>query len=297
MIKPMNNVISMDKVFDYVSKDKSFIDKYGDFTLANFKNFQYEMMCLGYYDCIAIMNFIQDILDNCFIESEWKQLEAFCKTGYGTTIHLCTVELPSFDPPYEGNTMRNFIPLDLSFTIVPNRFDDDGKLIENQKIQFQVLSTLAHPKTVMKFTEEWTINQMLLNSMAIKELTRILSNPYNTAKLIKEFIAALNKCIISSLKHRGLYMLTNDNCGKRDGNIDDIVADYCRSNNLLFKPSAAFDTHLDMAIFRDNAMGMFKQKIWETQLRFDNNTFLKTRGGEKMEFVDGSERCEYCDHI
>jgi len=68
--------------------------------------------------------------------------------------------------------------------------------------------------------------------------------------------------------------------------------DYCLFYDLLFKLSVAFNTHLDMTILGDN-MGSFIQKTWETQLRFDNRTFLKTRGGEKMKFVDGSERCEY----
>lgn len=296
MIKPMNNVISMDKVIDYVFKDKTFKDKYIRFTLANFMSFQYEMRCLGYYNSIAITNFIQDVLDKCFIESEWDQLEQLCKTGYISTVHLYSNEL-SFYLPY-GNEMRNFMPLDLCFTITSDRFDDNGKQIEKRGVWFTLLvpsSFLAHPKTMTR-TDEWIVNQALLTAMAIKQLVWILSDPYNTAKLIKEFIAALNKSIVFSLKQRGLYMLTNDDCEKRNDDINDNVTDYCKSHDLLFKPSAAFNTHLEMAI-KGEPLGAFIQKTWETQLQFDNNTFLKTRGGEKMEFVDGSERCEYCDCI
>lgn len=298
MIKPMNNVISMDKVIDYVSRDETFKNKYIKYTPENFRKFQYEMMCLGHYHTFAITKFIQNILDNCFIKSEWEQLKLLREEGYISSIHLYSDEL-TFNLPY-GNTMRNFVPLDLSFTIAPdNRLDSNGKLIKNQRIWFVIgpLSSIS-PQPVMEQRDEMSdLNiQRLLTAMAIKKFVWILADPYNTAKLIKEFIAALNKCIASSLKQRGLYMLTNDYCEKRDDNINENVADYCRSHDLLFKLSAAFNTHLDMTILGDN-MGAFIQKTWETQLRFDNDTFLKTRGGEKMKFVDGSERCEYCDCI
>ena len=294
----MNNVISMDKVIDYVSQDTSFKDKYIKYTPVNFRNFQYEMICLGHYHGIAITKFIQNVLDNCFIKSEWEQLKLLHREGYISTVHLYSDEL-TFDLPY-GNTMRNFIPLDLSFAIAPDdHFDNNGNLIEKQRIWFMVgpLPSFSPQPVIGQRDELSNFNiQRLLTAMAIKQLVWILSDPYNTAKLIKEFIAALNKCIVSSLKQRGLYMLTNDNCGKRDDDINENVTEYCRSHDLLFKPSAAFNTHLEMAI-KGEPLGAFIQKTWETQLRFDNNTFLKTRGGEKMEFVDGSERCEYCDCI
>lgn len=298
MIKPMNNVISMDKVIEYVSKDKTFKDKYIKYTPENFSKFQYEMICLGHYHSIAITKFIQNILDNCFIKSEWEQLKLLREEGYISTIHLYSDEL-SFDLPY-GNTMRNFVPLDLSFTIAPDdRFDSNGNLIEKQRIWFMFApSSSFSPQPVIGQGDELSdFNiQRLLTAMSIKKFVWILADPYNTAKLIKEFIAALNKCIASSLKQRGLYMLTNENCEKHDEDINQNVADYCWFHDLLFKLSAAFDTHLEMTIKGDN-MAAFIQKTWETQLRFDNSTFLKTRGGEKMKFVDGSERCEYCDCI
>ena len=297
MIKPMNNVISMDKVIDYVSRDETFKNKYIKYTPENFSKFQYEMMCLGHYHSVAITKFIQEILDKCFIKSEWNQLKMLCEEGYVKTVHLYSDEL-TFELPY-GNTMRNFVPLDLNFAIVPNNccYNNNGNLIRKPKIWFVFAQSYNHQPIMEKRDELSDLNiQMLLKAMAIKELVWILADPYNTAKLIKEFIATLNKCIVSSLKQRGLYMLTNENCGKRDDDINENVTDYCKSHDLLFKLSAAFNTHLEMSI-KGEPLGVFIQKTWETQLRFDNSTFLKTRGGEKMKFVDGSERCEYCDCI